>query len=476
MSNQSRNLLIYSAIVITGGIALFFLLRDEKQTIASTVLLSTVMGTLMFWEFRVAMAFIGLSVLLLTGTIDVGQAIEFMQLNVILFLIGTMVIIGLLRRSGFLRWVLVKGLIFSRFNPTMLLVILLTLSSTIAALIDEVSAILFTSALLFDLSDHFRVNPTKYLISSVLATNIGSTWTVLGNPVGILIALDSGLTIGSFLSFSLPVGIVSLIIMMVVLYFWQRKELGELGRKAVHEFAGGNPGEAARFNLHDSGSSPFIEWAEIKDKRLFTGSIIIFAVFILMIAFGTQIENLLKIERETTLLVAPILAAAIVLIWQREHAQEYIQKDVDWWTLVFFMFLFAEAGALTQVGIADKISAGMLSLTATGSRATLVLLLEWASGALSSLLDNVVVVAALSPVAQVLSTALKTTAPWWALLFGGCYGGNLTQVGSTANIVAMGELEKRKGIRIKAALWLQAGLFATILPMIIGTLALLLIR
>lgn len=476
MSNISRSFLIYAATIIVGGIALSLLLHNFAQVVASTVLFSTVMGTLMFWEFRVAVAFIGLSVLLLTGVIDVTQAVQFMQLNVILFLVGAMIIIGLLRRSGFLRWVLVKGLLLSRFNPTLLLIILMTLSSVMAALIDEVSSILFTSALLFDMSDHFRVNPTKYIISSVLATNIGSTWTILGNPIGILIALNSGLTIDNFLAFSFPIGLVSLAVLIVVLFFWQRKELYELGFKAKHELATGAPGEATRFDLQDKGASPFVEWAVIKDRKFFIGSIIIFVSFIAMIALGVQIENFLHIERETTLFVAPILGAAAVLIWQNEHAHEYLLQDVDWWTLTFFLFLFAEAGALSHTGIADQISSGMIDITRTGSKESLVLLMEWASGALSSMLDNVVVIAALAPVAQVLSSTLNSIAPWWALLFGGCYGGNLTQVGSTANIVAMGELEKRKGIRIQSTLWLQVGIPGTVLPMIVAAIALLLIK
>ena len=94
---------IYLALVISIGVLLFFVLKDARQTLAATIFMATVIGTLMFWRFRVAIAFLGIVLLLLTRTIDLGHTIEFMSLDVILFLVGMMVIVGLLRQSGFFR-------------------------------------------------------------------------------------------------------------------------------------------------------------------------------------------------------------------------------------------------------------------------------------------------------------------------------------------------------------------------------------
>ena len=137
---------IYLIINIAIGFLLFFLLNDIKQTIAATIFLATVIGTLMFWRFRVAIAFLGIVLLLLTGTIDLAHAIEFMSLDVILFLVGMMVIVGLLRQSGFFRWLLSKGLKFSKFEPNRLMLIILSLAAVMAALVDEVTSILFMAA------------------------------------------------------------------------------------------------------------------------------------------------------------------------------------------------------------------------------------------------------------------------------------------------------------------------------------------
>ena len=131
---------IYLVLNIAIGVGLFFLLKDMKQTLAGTIFIALVIGTLMFWRFRVAIAFIGIVLLLLTRTIDLQHTIEFMSLDVILFLVGMMVIVGLLRRSGFFRWLLAQGLKFSNFEPNRLMLIILALAAVMAAMADARSA------------------------------------------------------------------------------------------------------------------------------------------------------------------------------------------------------------------------------------------------------------------------------------------------------------------------------------------------
>jgi len=163
------------------------------------------------------------------------------------------------------------------------------------------------------------------------------------------------------------------------------------------------------------------------------------------------------------------------MLWHRSEAREYIQRDVDWWTLVFFMFLFAQAGCLQYVGLTDRIAEVMLNTNGGGvSNHLPVIIMLWVSGFLSGIADNVVVVSGLVPVAHTLSAGLSTSAPWWALLFGGCYGGNITMIGSTANIVALGMLERKTGHLIKLGYWLKVGLLASLIPMAIGMGAIML--
>jgi Na+/H+ antiporter NhaD/arsenite permease-like protein len=415
--------IIYGGIVCATGVLLFFLLRDVRQTLAAVTFIATVLGTLMFWKFRVGIAFLGLVLLLFTRAVDLTTAIDFMQLDVILFLVAMMVIVGVLRQSGFFRWLLVRGLRLTNFEPIFVLIAIMILAGVMAALVDEVTSILFTAALVLELCDHLGINPVKYIISVVLATNIGSSWTVLGNPIGILIAFRSGLTFEDFLTLAMPVGAISLFFLIGIVLIWNIKDFPELREVYKLQLATGG----ARDQAADAGVRFLDEWAIIKDRKLFIG-------------------------------------------------REYIQRDVDWWTLVFFMFLFAEAGCLQYIGITDRIADAMLNLARDANVQIPIVLMLWVSGFLSAIADNVVVVAGLIPVAQALSTGLGSVAPWWALLFGGCYGGNMTMIGSTANIVALGMLERKTGHLITIGYWLKIGLLASLVPMAIATGALLIFR
>lgn len=451
---------IFLALVIGIGVLLYFLLKDAKQTLAATIFMATVIGTLMFWRFRVAIAFLGIVLLLLTRTIDLPHTIEFMSLDVIVFLVGMMVIVGLLRQSGFFRWLLAKGLKLSGFEPNRLMLIILFLAAAMAAMVDEVTSILFVTALVLDLCDYFKVSPVKYIISVVFATNIGSSWTVLGNPIGILIALRSGLTFEDFLQTALPIGLVALLSLMVIALIWQRGDLRLLKDKI------GTGSAADRLALLN-------ELAAVKDRRLFIGSAVIFFTVIIALALHYRLELLLELEKNTLLVASSITGAGIVMLWQRHQARDYIQRDVDWWVLVFFMFLFAKAGTLKYVGLSDVITDSMLNLSGGGNVPLLIVMVLWLSGFASAAMDNVVVVAALVPTLTSLTEQLGTSVLWWALLFGGCYGGNMTMVGSTANIVALGMLESRAGYHMKLSYWIKIGLLASLVPMIIGTVALL---
>jgi Na+/H+ antiporter NhaD/arsenite permease-like protein len=347
----------------------------------------------------------------------------------------------------------------SGFHPTRLFVMILVMSSIMAALVDEVTSILFISALVLDLCDYYKVRPVNYIISVVLATNIGSSWTVLGNPIGILIALRSGLTFESFLKVAFPIGAISLVFLILILILWQRKDLKQLKKSTE---ATPIAQQAAFLN----------DWAKVTDRQLFNGSAIIFIVVILLLALHYRMELGLGLEHNTLLVAISIAGAGVVMLWKRAMAQDLLTKDVDWWTLVFFMFLFAKAGCLKYVGVTDRISEGLMGI---GGGSTLVLtpIMLWLSGITSSVLDNVLVVATFAPIVQPLVAQLNTNALWWALLFGGCYGGNITMVGSTANIVSLGVLEKRSGYHMTFMKWIWIGLLGGLVPMVVSTILLM---
>ncbi len=459
-TNIKKESIIYLFIIALTGVASYYLLQQTQQAIAATVFIALVAGTLMFWKFRVAIAFIGIVILLLTKTIDLAHAIEFMNLDVILFLMGMMIIVGLLRRSSFFRWLLAQGLQYLKFEPYRIFVIFVVLAACMAALVDEVTSILFMVALTLDFCNFFKLKPVKMVIVVVFATNIGSSWTVLGNPIGILIALRSGLTFEDFLQTAFPIGIINLAVILVLGLIWMRQDLKDF-KDQVERYSS----KVKEQFLKDLATLP--------DKKLFLGSSAIFVSVILLLALHHRLELALDLEPNTLLIGVSLLGAGIVMLWKRNEARTIFMEDVDWWTLIFFMFLFAKAGALKYVGLTDLVGESLLNITGSQNMPLLITLVLWMVGFASAAADNVVVVATFIPVLQYLTQHLESNTLWWALLLGGCYGGNLTMVGSTANIIALGLLEERENYHMHLKFWIKFGFFGAIVPMIIGTLALI---
>jgi Na+/H+ antiporter NhaD/arsenite permease-like protein len=264
----------------------------------------------------------------------------------------------------------------------------------------------------------------------------------LGNPIGILIATKSGLTFEDFIIKAFPLAVICLLIMVGIVLFWYRKSLRKLDRQ-----------------IKELGSNEMlIKLISVPADRQTRFSLSIFAATILCIVFSHRLDVLWGLEANTVLLIVPLIAAAFIMIWKHHKAREFIEKDVEWWTLLFFLLLFAQAGTLKYTGATDALAKKIISVTGNNPHILTGVVL-WLSAIGSSILDNVVLVAAFIPVIQGFQAMNLNLQPlWWALLFGGCLGGNITLVGSTANIVALGILEKERNIRMTFFRWFWVGL------------------
>jgi len=191
---------------------------------------------------------------------------------------------------------------------------------------------------------------------------------------------------------------------------------------------------------------------------MFTISTSIFIVTLAGIVMHGRIEEILHVEKNSMLLATALLAASAVLIVERKNAQNLVEREVDWWNLTFFMMLFSMAGALRYTGVTDVL-AGAIFTVSGGQQVPIMTFVLFFSAILSGFVDNVPLVAAFIPIVQSFSTigGVNIYPLWWAMLFGGTLGGNLTIIGSTANIVAIGVLEKRKGILVTYLTWLKIG-------------------
>jgi len=191
------------------------------------------------------------------------------------------------------------------------------------------------------------------------------------------------------------------------------------------------------------------------------------------IASHHQLETIFNLGKNSVLLVAPLVCAGIVMICKPHRARHYVETEVDWWTLIFFMLLFAVAGTLEYTGVDQVMARGFSKICGT-QITSLVPFIFSVSAIGSAFVDNVIFVAAFCPVIEQLAINIKDMPLWWALLFGACFGGNITMIGSTANIVALGMLEKKSPNRMTFFQWFKIGFLCTIISgaLVVGGLLL----
>jgi Na+/H+ antiporter NhaD/arsenite permease-like protein len=432
---------------------------NSHQALAIAIFSTSILGTLFFWEFRLSFAFLGAAVLLATHTIDLENLVKFSSLEIILFLVGMMVIVGLLKDAGFFAWIVSLIIRIRHLTAKKFVFSIAVISMLLSCAVDEVTSIIFIVAAVFEICDYFEVDAVPYIIISVLATNIGSAGTVLGNPIGILIATKSGLTFEDFILKAFPLVVICLLVTVFLVLFWYKQSLRKLDQK-----------------IKDLGDNEMLlRLISVPAERQTRVALSAFALTLFFLAVSHQLDKLWKLENNTILLIVPLIAAAFIMIWKHQKAREFIEKDVEWWTLLFFLLLFAQAGTLKYTGATDVLAKKIIDLT-RNNPGLLTTVILWFSAIGSSILDNVVLVAAFVPIVQGFQALNVNLQPlWWALLFGGCFGGNITLVGSTANIVALGLLEKEKNIRVTFFRWFWVGLTVGVITTAIVWCALLFI-
>lgn len=398
--------------------------------------------TLLFWPHRVAVAFLGISILVGSRAMTLRGLLHATELDIIFFLIGMMIIVGALKDLGFLTWVIQVIINQKRMTGKRFVFILCLLSAVLSSVVDEVSSIVVVLALVFQVCDTLKVRATPFVLIAVLCTNIGSSATMLGNPVGIFIGNKAGFTFSQFIFGATPVALVSLIVTTIILLIWFRKPIREMTQQM----------ELHRVN--NQGLGPLIR---IPYRR---GLCVLIAT-VTIIAFHHQIENLLGLSgpdnKNAFLIVTPLVIAGILMIYRPHRARQYVEHDVEWWTLLFFMLLFAIAGSMEEQHVTQNLADKLAGFVKGGPTAMIPFVL-FISSIGSAFVDNIVFVAAFTPVIQALvERSADFSVLWWTLLFGACFGGNITAVGSTANIVALGLLEKRAHAHIAFWEWLKIG-------------------
>jgi Na+/H+ antiporter NhaD/arsenite permease-like protein len=392
---------------------------------------------------------------------DLEHTVKFMSIPTILFIMAMMVIVRWLQNIGVFRFVVVKAIERVKGIPWLLLLLLMGFSVILGGFADEVSAILVTFGLALEVSRRTKAPLIPFLLSLVFATNVGSALTLAGNPIGVYIAFAGGLSFEDFLRWATPISaITAIIIALLCLLLYRRHFFGvryHLDARELEKTSG-----------------------TIDPVKMRVG-IITFIVVVILIALHRRLEILLGLSDGTALVASALAVTGFIVFYEQEKGRVLVERGIDWWTLLFFMFLFANAACLEYTGVTTKLGYLLLQFaekTAGKSGnlaqpATIIFL--WFSGMSSGFVDNLPIIAALSPVVKDLIRIGLPHASilWWALLFGGCFGGNLTVIGSTANLVAVGAFERASGRHIRFREWFLLGAIVTVTSLVIATIALL---
>ena len=407
-----------------------------EQVISASVFTLIIMATLLFWNFRLAIAFMGIGLLMILNVMDIPSLVMESKLDVILFLIGMMITVGVLKDLGLFTWIILTIISAKSMTAKLFVAISCVMGAIMACMVDEVTSIVFISALIFQVCDTLKLRPVPFIMMAVMATNIGSAGTMLGNPVGILIGQNASppLSFADFMHWSFPLMTVEFTVTFFLLLWIFRTDIAEMDVKLQERRAMG-------LALGPIVSVPY-------RKSLFILGLLVF-----FLSLHTSLERWLSLPPNTMLIMTPLILSGALMVWRHNQARKYIEHDVEWWTLMFFMMLFAVAGTLEHTKVTEAMAEGFAS-TFGDNPVVLVPVILALSAIGSAFVDNIVFVAAFMPVV----TKLEQTPLLWALLHGACLGGNITMIGSTANIVALGMMEKRYRIGVNFFAWFRTGL------------------
>jgi Na+/H+ antiporter NhaD/arsenite permease-like protein len=333
-------------------------------------------------------------------------------------------------------------------KPYVMIAILFILATLMAALVDEVTSILFMSLLMIKILKVYKIEGSKvlpFIIFLVFTTNIGSSALPVGNPVGVLVAFQAGFTAVNFIESVFPIAIIASVVTTLIALLYLRSTIPSSSALAKMELT----------KLEDLPMN--------RDIKLCA---VVFVATIAGLIVHAPIEVALKLPTDTLLLAVPLLMSGIVLFISRNNAPALIAK-IDWWTLLYFTLLFASVGTLAYTGVTQNI-ANMIAHQTT-SFIGAMLLLGGTVSILTAFMDNVLAVATMAPVVKSLVASGFSAAPlWWIMLIGGTYCGNATVIGSTANMVAAGLVEKRGFGQFSMLKWMKIGVPVSILTFFLG--------
>jgi len=439
-----------------------------EEVLALTLFLAVIALTIIDMKLRYFAAFLAVATVTFLGVAPPQKLIAGVDWALILFLIGSMTLATVLRRLGVFTYLAAELVRLCRGSATLLIVFIGILAWFMAMVVDEVTSIVYVVMLIFELSRLVKFDPKELLIFSVLATNTGSAALPVGNPVSIYLAFATGLSARDFLVNAFPLSLINLIALLSTYLVLRRGYVKDLQTYMIKNRDG-----------VEAYVTKYVVNLTSQERKTRVAGLAILSVFLALVTLTHNIAEALlniagfEVDPNALLAIVPYICLVFTApFYDISEYSEIISRGVEWTSITFFMMLFMLSYSLAWSGVVVRLA--YLMMESSGGVTvpnTLILnaVLVFLSAALSSVLDNLSLVAALTPAVKLIAAVLNNRGVFWGLLFGAVFGGNYTPIGSTANVVAISLSEKRK-LRIGWGEWLKLALITTSAQLVIAYL------
>ena len=395
---------------------------------------------------RTVVAMLGSLLMVLTGIITQEKAIHHIDFNTLGLLIGMMIIVAIIGQTGVFNYIAIYAAKVAKGEPKRILIILALITAVCSAFLDNVTTVLLIVPVTISITKKLKVDPIPFLITQIIASNIGGTATLIGDPPNIMIgSAVKELTFLAFIQNLAPIAVINLIVVVGILSFLYRKKL--MAQDSL---------KAEIMKLEPE--------AEIKDRRLLKKSLGILMLTLL----GFFMHQSLNLESSTIALTGGFLLLATV--GKKHNFIESVLEKIEWGTIFFFIGLFIAVGALIETGIIKQIALYCFEIT-KGEVLETSLLVLWLSAIISAFLDNIPFVATMIPlIFDMGNMGIVNLEPiWWSLALGACLGGNGTIIGASANLI-VAAMAAEKGHNISFVKYLKVGFPVMLLTILISTI------
>jgi len=403
--------------------------------IATLILLGVYLIISLEWMHRTLAALLAAALILFItytlGSFDKSfyilsfeDAMGAIDLNVIFLLMGMMIFVGVMKKTGLFQFLAYKSYAWAKGNIFVLAFVLQFLTAVISAFLDNVTTMLLVIPVTIEIAMTLKVHPLTLLIPEAFASNIGGTATLIGDPPNILIGSYAGLTFGQFVTNLTLICFLCLVVSCVYFLWWHKDEYLKADVKDV---------EKTIAHLREE--------YQITDRKLMIQGLILLGFTILLFA----LHGLMHMQVSVAALIGSLLLLAI----SKVDIVEMLEKEVEWTSLMFFIGLFVVIAGAESTGMIQQI-ANIVLKASQGNLTIAVIMILWVSAIASAFIDNIPFTATMLPVVLFLSESFglpRDNVLWWSLSLGACLGGNGTMIGASANVVTVGMAE-RAGFKI----------------------------